>query len=140
MQHHRHTVKATLKVNDHPILGRVPSDPTLRVMVFCSLEGQGKQDISFPHQSEIKVNGGEIKANLRGLKNKPGSTRPVDITKDLRLNIPAYGNLVEMTYALTSKVDGTVPRVCCFQPLPPLPCIPYHFPPCAPQRDICGLT
>ncbi|KAE8450116.1 hypothetical protein EG329_006897 [Mollisiaceae sp. DMI_Dod_QoI] len=103
MQHHRHTVKATLKVNDHPILGRVPSDPTLRVMVFCSLEGQGKQDISFPHQSEIKVNGGEIKANLRGLKNKPGSTRPVDITKDLRLNIPAYGNLVEMTYALTSK-------------------------------------
>jgi E3 SUMO-protein ligase PIAS1 len=75
-------------------------------MVFCAAEGGGRQDIAFPHQSEIKVNGGEVKANLRGLKNKPGSTRPVDITKELRLNIPAYSNNVEMTYALTSKVGG----------------------------------
>lgn len=103
MQHHRHTVKTTLRVNDRPILSRLNLDPTLRVMVFCSMEGSGKQDIAFPHQSEIKVNTGEVKANLRGLKNKPGSTRPVDITKELRLNPSHYGNTVEMTYALTSK-------------------------------------
>jgi E3 SUMO-protein ligase PIAS1 len=75
-------------------------------MVFCAAEGHGKQDIAFPHQSEIKVNGGEIKANLRGLKNKPGSTRPVDITKELRLKVPTYTNNVEMTYALTNKASG----------------------------------
>lgn len=112
MQHHRHTVKITLRVNDHRALARTINDPTLRVMVFCATEGPGKQDITFPHQSEIKVNGGEIKANLRGLKNKPGSTRPVDITKDLRLNTPAYANAVEMTYALTNKVDGNPSHVC----------------------------
>lgn len=104
MQHHRHSVKVTLRVQDYAILNHIATDPTLRIMVFCAMEGQGKQDIAFPHQSEIKVNGGEVKANLRGLKNKPGSTRPVDITKDLRLNLPQYANTVEMTYALTSKV------------------------------------
>ncbi|KUJ20160.1 uncharacterized protein LY89DRAFT_612304 [Mollisia scopiformis] len=103
MQHHRHTVKANIRVQDYPILSRVHSDPTLKVMVFCAQEGPGKQDIAFPHQSEIKVNTGEVKANLRGLKNKPGSTRPVDITKDLRFNPLPYVNTVEMTYALTSK-------------------------------------
>jgi PINIT domain len=104
MTHHRHTVKVPLRPIDYPILTRVQTDPNLKVMVFCAAEGGGRQDIAFPHQSEIKVNGGEVKANLRGLKNKPGSTRPVDITKELRLNIPAYSNNVEMTYALTSKV------------------------------------
>jgi E3 SUMO-protein ligase PIAS1 len=84
-------------------------------MVFCATEGSGRQDIAFPHQSEIKVNGGEVKANLRGLKNKPGSTRPVDITKDLRLNIVSYPNTVEMTYALTNKASGH-PQVSCQHP------------------------
>ncbi|TAQ89818.1 hypothetical protein B7494_g1853 [Chlorociboria aeruginascens] len=106
MTQHRHTVSIPLKASDHPILSRVLQEPTLKIMVFGSCEGHGPQDIAFPHQSEIKVNGGEVKANLRGLKNKPGSTRPVDITKELRLKIPAYSNNVEMTYALTSKAGG----------------------------------
>lgn len=80
------------------------ADPSLRVMVFCSAGNTGLQDIAFPHQSELKVNGGEIKANLRGLKNKAGSTRPVDITDALRVKPPTYGNTIEFTYALTSKV------------------------------------
>src|ERR1700710_2933653 len=95
MTAHRHTVSIPLRVSDHPLLSRVTKDPSLRVMVFCAAEGQGRQDIAFPHQSEIKVNGGDIKANLRGLKNKPGSTRPVDITKELRLKVLAYTNNVE---------------------------------------------
>ncbi|KAK0115990.1 SUMO ligase siz1 [Cadophora gregata] len=103
MTQHRHTVKIILRPADYPILSRVTGDHSLRVMVFCAGDIQGRQDIAFPHQSEIKVNGGEVKANLRGLKNKPGSTRPVDITKDLRFNPPAYNNSVEMTYALTNK-------------------------------------
>lgn|SRR5258708_2945670 len=106
MAAHRQTVRMRLRASDHPILSRVLLEPTLRVMVFCATEGHGRQDIAFPHQSEIKVNGGEVKANLRGLKNKPGSTRPVDITKELRLKIPTYINNVEMTYALTTKASG----------------------------------
>lgn len=74
-------------------------------MVFCAAQDSGYQDIAFPHQSELKANGDEIKANLRGLKNKPGSTRPVDITDHLRLNIRHYPNNVEFTYALTSKAS-----------------------------------
>ncbi|CZT05813.1 related to E3 SUMO-protein ligase pli1 [Rhynchosporium agropyri] len=103
MTQHRHTVKMIIRPQDYPILSKASSDETLRVMVFCAGETAGRQDISFPHQSEIKVNGGEVKANLRGLKNKPGSTRPVDITKELRFNPQAYSNSVEMTYALTNK-------------------------------------
>jgi E3 SUMO-protein ligase PIAS1 len=86
-------------------------ESSLRVMVFCAAEGHGRQDVAFPHQSEIKVNGGEVKANLRGLKNKPGSTRPVDITKELRLKVSTYTNNVEMTYALTNKASGFSPKV-----------------------------
>jgi len=97
-------------------------------MVFCAAEGHGRQDIAFPHQSEIKVNGGEVKANLRGLKNKPGSTRPVDITKELRLNLPAYSNTVEMTYALTSKV-GSGSQVSCLNPHPLFSIFPSCFSP-----------
>jgi E3 SUMO-protein ligase PIAS1 len=123
MQHHRHAVTLPLKVSDHPILARVFRDPSLRVMVFCAGEGSGRQDVAFPHQSELKVNGGEIKANLRGLKNKPGSTRPVDITKGLRLNLPAYVNTLEMTYALTTKAgdDKSSSQVSCQNPISPLP-------------------
>lgn len=103
MANHRHSATIPIRVSDHPILVRVNLDPSLRVMVFCAADNHGRQDIAFPHQSEIKVNGGEVKANLRGLKNKPGSTRPVDITKELRLKIPQYSNNVELTYALTNK-------------------------------------
>ncbi|KAM0311925.1 hypothetical protein ACHAO8_006787 [Botrytis cinerea] len=103
MNQHRHTVNIPVKAQNYSVLSKVQNDPTLRVMIFCASEGNGPQDIAFPHQSEVKVNGGDVKANLRGLKNKPGSTRPVDITKELRLKVPGYQNTVEMTYALTTK-------------------------------------
>ena len=110
MTAHRHTVAIPLRVSDYPILGRAQHDSSLKVMAFCAAEGKGRQDVAFPHQSEVKVNGGEVKANLRGLKNKPGSTRPVDITNDLRLKLPTYSNMVELTYALTNKAS---PHVSC---------------------------
>ena len=115
MQHHRHTVKITLRPADHPALQTLKASPTLRVMVLCAAEKDGQQDIAFPHQSEIKVNTGEIKANLRGLKNKPGSTRPVDITKELRCSPASYANTIEMTYALTTKAGGGF-QVSCLNP------------------------
>jgi hypothetical protein len=119
MANHRHSVTIPIRVSQYPMLTRLATDPSLRVMVFCAAGCRGPEDIAFPHQSEVKVNGGEVKANLRGLKNKPGSTRPVDITKELRLKIPQYTNNVELTYALTSKVDGGS-HVSCLPPSPKL--------------------
>ncbi|KAL2271860.1 hypothetical protein VTJ83DRAFT_1231 [Remersonia thermophila] len=103
MTAHRNTERISVKVSDHPALQLCSSDPTMRVMVMCAASNVGVQDIAFPYQCELKVNGGDIKANLRGLKNKPGSTRPVDITSALRLKPQSYPNNVELTYALTQK-------------------------------------
>ncbi|KAH8910081.1 MIZ/SP-RING zinc finger protein [Coniochaeta sp. PMI_546] len=104
MQQHRQTVNVYVRTQDYPALQQCVDNPTaMRVMAFCAAGNQGIQDICFPYQSELKVNGGEVKANLRGLKNKPGSTRPVDITSHLRLKPSTYNNNVEFTYALTSK-------------------------------------
>ncbi|KAL9075095.1 MAG: hypothetical protein Q9161_001780 [Pseudevernia consocians] len=61
-----------------------------------------KVEIEFPYQLEIKINQDEVKANFRGLKNKPGTTRPVDITTMLRPK-PGYDNHMVVTYALTKK-------------------------------------
>jgi E3 SUMO-protein ligase PIAS1 len=110
MSQHRHTVTIPIKLQDHPVLQQCVADKSMRVMIFCAGEGNGVQEIAFPHQSEIKVNGDEIKANLRGLKNKPGSTRPVDITTFLRLRT-SYTNNIEFTYALTNKVGCTLDRL-----------------------------
>lgn len=103
MTQHRNSVNIPLSMNDHPSLQQCVDSKSSRVFIFCASEISGTQNITFPHQSELKVNGGDIKANLRGLKNKPGSTRPVDITNALRLR-PNYVNNVDFTYALTNKV------------------------------------
>lgn len=106
MAQHRNSISVLIKAQDYPLLAQCKDDKTLRVMVFCAAGNLGVQEISFPHQSELKVNGDEVKANLRGLKNKPGSTRPVDITDLLRLKLPNYSNNVDFTYALTTKAGG----------------------------------
>lgn len=76
-------------------------------MVFCAADGfqplSKESEIAFPHNVELKCNSDEVKANLRGLKNKPGSTRPADITHLIRKKAN-YPNSVEMVYALTTKV------------------------------------
>ncbi|KKZ64984.1 hypothetical protein EMCG_09110 [[Emmonsia] crescens] len=85
---------------------RLQNDPSLRVMVYCAVDSGLSQytkcDITFPHQVELKANLDDVKANLRGLKNKPGSTRPADITSFIRKK-SGYVNHVVMTYALTQK-------------------------------------
>ncbi|KAI9865014.1 MAG: SUMO ligase siz1 [Vezdaea acicularis] len=87
-------------------LARIVAEPSLRVMVFCAAEnGLGpysKHDVSFPAQVELKVNEVEVKTNLRGLKNKPGSTRPADITEYVRKTTTASNRIV-LVYALTTK-------------------------------------
>ncbi|KAI6779185.1 Transport protein particle (TRAPP) component [Emericellopsis cladophorae] len=112
MAHHRHSVHMYLRVNDKPYIQPCVSDPSYRIMLFCAGDNVGVQHVAFPQQSEIKINGGDFKANLRGLKNKPGSTRPVDITGALRLKQNNYPNKVELTYALTQKKFYVVVYLC----------------------------
>lgn len=102
----RDTVRLSV-VFDDGLAARFQSDPNCRAMVFCAVESYDSTwkpvDISFPQHSELRVNSTEVKANLKGLKNKPGSTRPVDITDFLRKK-PNFPNNIELVYALTSKV------------------------------------
>lgn len=109
MNNHRHTAVAQLTLNhDFAILLR--SDPSLRVFLFCASDsGLGpyeRADIAFPSQIEVKVNNEDVKANFKGLKNKPGTTRPTDITNFVR-KVANYNNSISVTYALTQKVRIT---------------------------------
>jgi E3 SUMO-protein ligase PIAS1 len=105
-------------------------------MVFCAADSGlnqfSKSDIAFPYQVELKANLDDVKANLRGLKNRPGSTRPADITSYIRKRA-GYTNLVAMTFALTQKVclsctSGVKARLqmieilCCRQSRETTPC------------------
>ncbi len=101
----RETARLTVTLGQQ-VADQLESDPTYRIMVFCAGEGLPfrESDIAFPHNVELKCNSDEVKVNLRGLKNRPGSTKPADITDFLRKKPPNYPNIVEMIYALTSKV------------------------------------
>jgi E3 SUMO-protein ligase PIAS1 len=82
------------------------TDSTLRILLYCAAGDVPKNteaDITFPAQLEIKVGGEEVKANFKGLKNKPGSTRPADITGFIKRE-PDFSNQIHVTYALTHKV------------------------------------
>ena len=86
--------------------GRFETDKSMRLLLLCCadqpLSTYQKADIAFPSQVEVKVNGDEVKSNYKGLKNKPGSTRPVDITDFVRRK-QGYRNRLSITYALTTK-------------------------------------
>ncbi|KAK2681665.1 PINIT domain superfamily [Fusarium oxysporum f. sp. vasinfectum] len=89
MSQHRNTITYPIRLDDHPALQKCVNDPSYRVMVFCAGDTSGMQDVAFPHQSELKVNGGER-----------------------FVFAPKYTNNVEFTYALTSKNFYLVIHVC----------------------------
>jgi len=102
----RNTAHTNLQFNVG-ILERMSKDKNMRVMLFCAVDAPGlpiPADIAFPAQIELKVNGEPYGGNLRGIKKKPGTTRPADITDLLRKSPPSYTNNVSLTYAATDKV------------------------------------
>lgn len=99
-------MEATVNLRND-IAERLAEDDTIRAMIYCAADAMSpfsRSDIEFPYQLEIKVNQDEVKANFRGLKNKPGTTRPADITTLLRQKA-GYNNHLVITYALTKKVS-----------------------------------
>ncbi|KIX98051.1 uncharacterized protein Z520_06130 [Fonsecaea multimorphosa CBS 102226] len=104
------------------------NNPTFRVMVFCTSDPHGTyessdsymndlSEIAFPHNVELKCNGLEVKANLKGLKNRPGSTRPADITSFVKKKPAQFPNTVEMIYALTTKKFYVVVNLVLVKPI-----------------------
>jgi E3 SUMO-protein ligase PIAS1 len=89
-----------------PYVNHLRTDSTLRILLYCAAGDVPKGtevDITFPAQLEIKVGGEKVEANFKGLKNKPGSTRPTDITGFIKRE-PDFQNQITITYALTHKV------------------------------------
>jgi E3 SUMO-protein ligase PIAS1 len=85
------------------------ADKSLRLLLFSAFEQPlapySRLDVAFPSQIEVKINDDEVKANYKGLKNKPGSTRPADITEFVRFKIANSRNSFVVTYALTQKAS-----------------------------------
>jgi E3 SUMO-protein ligase PIAS1 len=108
MPQNRHTISVTLALS-HSVANDLRRDPALRIMLYCAASSPSiinvgaYVDVAFPNQLEVKVNGDEVKSNFKGLKNKPGTTKPADIT-DLVRRSPDYKNILTVTYALTTKV------------------------------------
>ncbi|TCD69924.1 SUMO ligase siz1 [Steccherinum ochraceum] len=53
--------------------------------------------IDFPPTCEVRVNSVQLQANLKGMKKKPGTAPPPDLTKSIRLT-PNAQNRIEMIY------------------------------------------
>ncbi|KAF2854130.1 hypothetical protein T440DRAFT_269034 [Plenodomus tracheiphilus IPT5] len=103
---HRQSVTRTLAPTES-VAARLKSDKSLRLLLFSALEQPlapyARLDITFPSQIEVRINGDEVKANYKGLKNKPGSTRPADVTNFVRITPTNHRNSLVITYALTQK-------------------------------------
>ncbi|KAF2657389.1 hypothetical protein K491DRAFT_741916 [Lophiostoma macrostomum CBS 122681] len=106
---HRQTTTRSLTLSADQAL-RMRGDSELKLLLFSAMDNPlisyGQQDVAFPSQIEVKINGDEVKANFKGLKNKPGSTRPADITDYVRKSPANYRNSIQVTYALTQKVSS----------------------------------
>lgn len=107
MPHNRHSVHEPLVLSD-AVCNALKADKSLAIMIYCA-PGSSlgpyafNIDIAFPSQIEVKVNSDEVRKSFKGLKNKPGTTKPVDITDMIR-KAPGYQNDIHVTYALTKEV------------------------------------
>ncbi|KAF3935710.1 hypothetical protein ABW19_dt0208253 [Dactylella cylindrospora] len=100
---HRHVVSIPLTISQQTFDDIHRSG--FRTILYCAcIEGSviGPHHVAFPQQIEIRVNSKTVAANLRGLKNRPGTTRPLDITDYLE-KAPMPKNNIMITYALSQK-------------------------------------
>ena len=80
-----------------------PKQPTnpYRLVLFCTQTDRvayGNCVVEFPAHAEIRCNGTVVSANLRGIKNKPGTINPPDITPNTIL-MQGVGNKIDATFA-----------------------------------------
>jgi len=105
MPQNRHTVRAELRLSED-IAARLKEDKNLKLLMYCGVSAGINDyttiDVAFPNQIEVKVNNDDVKSNFKGLKNKPGSTKPADVTEFIR-KTAGYANQISVCYALTTK-------------------------------------
>lgn len=111
MKTNRHTVAFEIRLSDAQVQRLKSSN--VAIMLYCAAEASytHANHISFPPQIEVKINGDQLQANLRGLKKKSGTTRPADLTSMIR-KLPGYPNMVSITYAATDSVSDPKPKEC----------------------------
>ncbi|KAI9708705.1 MAG: SUMO ligase siz1 [Chrysothrix sp. TS-e1954] len=99
----RQTATATISLSQADA-NNLKTNSNMRILLYCSGHPYGAQpnDIAFPAQVEIKVNGELYAGNTRGIKKKPGTTRPADITAFIKKQ-SMFSNSVIVTYAATEK-------------------------------------
>jgi E3 SUMO-protein ligase PIAS1 len=76
-----------------------------RICIYCTSSATSyinPASVEFPIHTELKINSRLLHVNVRGIKNRPGTVNPVDITKCITLDPPT--NTVEINYAQTQKV------------------------------------
>jgi E3 SUMO-protein ligase PIAS1 len=106
-----HKNSATINIASRYLI-QCQADDSLRIMLFAAKGTHGAQDIAFPQQSDVRVDHVEVKGlNMRGLKNKPGTTRPADLTTAL-LSRGVYDKAIEFVYALTNEVHYLAAYLC----------------------------
>ncbi|KAI6008232.1 PINIT domain-containing protein [Pisolithus orientalis] len=82
------------------------TSPKYQLRLYCTtstfytpnhmgLRVPGPCPIEFPPTCEVRVNGAVLNANLKGMKKKPGTAQPADISKSVR---PTGQNRIEMVY------------------------------------------
>lgn len=95
------------------VADKLIKDPSIKVMLYCTSQLVGtaatfplpKADIVFPRQIEIKINGIELKADLKGIDTKSGSTKPADITSLIIKRSDYPGNFLNVSsYPPNSKI------------------------------------
>lgn len=69
----------------------------------------GPCPIEFPPTCEVRVNNGQITANTKGLKKKPGTAPPADLGKTVKMT-PQSQNRVELIYV--NSQQPVQPKVC----------------------------
>ncbi|KAG7868885.1 hypothetical protein KL918_001528 [Ogataea parapolymorpha] len=77
------------------------SSPHMRVCLISAQRSvsMSEQDLEFPQPNEITLNGVKLKQTGRGIKGKPGSAKPIDLTEHLRLS---EVNRLDVVYAFTN--------------------------------------
>jgi E3 SUMO-protein ligase PIAS1 len=97
------------------ICDRLKMEKDLKIMMYAAPEGpisaySASADIAFPQHVEVRINQDPVSSNFKGVKGKPGSTRPADITNYIR-KLPTYKNEIQITFAYTDKVGSDFNRV-----------------------------
>ncbi|CCD22574.1 SUMO ligase SIZ1 NDAI_0A04170 [Naumovozyma dairenensis CBS 421] len=94
--------KFRLSPHDYELLSKTNK---YKLYLFCAkvneLGSRGNEFIEFPTHCEVRFNNVRVPDNVKGLKNKPGTTKPADLTPYIRNQ--NQENILQLIYAMTTS-------------------------------------